>query len=133
MLSESAVARRALDGADDSRIGATTADIAVHVLDDLLASRVWIRFEKRCCLHDLSRLAIATLRHLLRNPRSLQRMRGVGRKTFDGGHMMTDHGTDRGNARSYGLTVQVHGAGSTQRDATAVFRAGQLQLIAQPP
>src|SRR5436190_3110977 len=32
--------RRALDGGDDLVVGAATADIALHVLDDLLAARV---------------------------------------------------------------------------------------------
>src|SRR5216684_2551067 len=36
--------RNALDGSDDSAIGAAAADVAVHVLNDLLARRLRILF-----------------------------------------------------------------------------------------
>ena len=43
----SALPRRALDGADDLQIGAAAADIAVHVLDDLVARRIFVGGEQR--------------------------------------------------------------------------------------
>src|SRR5580700_7804219 len=52
----------ALDGAEDARIGAATADIAVHVANDVVAAGILIRRKQRRGLHDLPGLAIAALR-----------------------------------------------------------------------
>src|SRR5688572_27907711 len=64
----SGLLRRALDGFGDAMVGAAAADVAVHVGDDLLARRLRVRREQLRRLHDLSRLAIAALRHFLGDP-----------------------------------------------------------------
>src|ERR1700752_4947000 len=61
-------ARRALDRGDDVVVGAAAADVALHVLDDLLARRLAVLLEQCGRGHDLPRLAVAALRHLLRDP-----------------------------------------------------------------
>src|SRR5580700_1102428 len=52
----------ALDGAEDARIGAATADIAVHVANDVVSAGILIGRKQRRGLHDLPGLAIAALR-----------------------------------------------------------------------
>ena len=42
-------------------------------------------------LHNLTRLAIATLRDLLGNPCALQGNLATGRKTLNGCHLLTGH------------------------------------------
>src|SRR5262245_1765201 len=74
----------ALDGGDDAVVGAAAADVAVHVLDDLGPARPGIGLEELGRLHDLARLAVAALRHLLGDPRLLQRMRRIVRQALDG-------------------------------------------------
>src|SRR5580692_10931141 len=69
----------ALDGAEDARIGAAAADVAVHVADDVVAARILISRKQCRGLHDLPGLAIAALRHLQVEPGFLQRMVAVGR------------------------------------------------------
>src|SRR4029450_9742519 len=63
-----ALPRGALDRAHDAWIGATTTDVAVHVGDDLLARGPFGLCQKLRRLHDLPRLAVAALRHLLGDP-----------------------------------------------------------------
>src|SRR5580692_752640 len=69
----------ALDGAEDARIGAAAADVAVHVADDVVAARILVGREQCRGLHDLAGLAVTALRHLQVEPGLLQRMVAVGR------------------------------------------------------
>src|SRR3984957_1242325 len=69
----------ALDGAEDARIGAAAADIAIHVANDVVAAPVLVRGQERRGVHDLARLAVAALRHLQIEPGLLQRMVAIGR------------------------------------------------------
>ena len=71
-----------------SNIGPAAADVAVHMLDDLLAGGLGIASEERRRLHDLPGLAIAALRHLLGDPGFLQRMAGVRRQALDRCHLL---------------------------------------------
>ena len=66
---------RALDRAVDALIGAAAADVAGHGGVDLRVGRLRRLGEERRRRHDLARLAVAALRHLLGDPRLLQRMR----------------------------------------------------------
>src|SRR5580658_2426113 len=77
----------ALNGGDDAGVGTASADVAVHVPDDLLACRLGIVSQQIRGLHDLAGLAVAALRHLHRHPGFLQRMAGIRRQAFDGRHL----------------------------------------------
>src|SRR5580700_3567599 len=55
---------RALDGAEDARIGPATADIAIHVANDVVAAGILVGRKQCRGLHDLAGLAVAALRHL---------------------------------------------------------------------
>src|SRR4051812_9800324 len=57
----SCLPRRALDSPHDALIGAAAADICVHVLDNLVARRIWLLLEEISGAHDLARLAVAAL------------------------------------------------------------------------
>jgi hypothetical protein len=63
-----------LDGANDSRIGSATADVAIHVADDVFPARALVDCKESCGLHDLTGLAVATLWNLQRDPGLLERM-----------------------------------------------------------
>jgi hypothetical protein len=52
--------------------GHASAQRTVHRLTDLGITRVWVPVEQRLRRHDLTILAIATLRGLLLDPRPLQ-------------------------------------------------------------
>src|SRR5882672_8515435 len=121
--------RRALDRGDDLVVGAAAAQVARHVLHDLFASRV-LRLREQCRSgHDLARLAVAALRHLLGDPRLLQRMIALGRQPFDGGDSLSLNRRYRGDARSRRRAVDVHRACAALRDAAAKLRAGETELV----
>src|SRR5580692_335132 len=123
----------ALDGAEDARIGAAAADVAVHVADDVVAARILIAGEQRGGLHDLPGLTVAALRHLQIEPGFLQRMVAIGRQPFDGGDVLACHHGDGRLARADRLAVEMHRAGAAHAGAAAVFRAGQLEVFAHNP
>src|SRR5436853_4923753 len=131
--SMSGLLRRALDGGDDAVVRSATADVAVHVAHDLVARRILVAGEELRRLHDLPRLAVAALRHLLGDPRLLQRMRAIGREAFDRHHARAFHAADRGGAGAHRLAIDVHGARAAERRAAAELRSGELQLIADHP
>ena len=66
--------RRALDGGLDAVVGHAAAQRARHALADLRVGRASGSVEQRLRGHDLAVLAEAALRHLLVDPRLLQRV-----------------------------------------------------------
>src|SRR6516225_6524934 len=66
---------RALHSTDDPRIGGTTTHVAGHAVDNLLCGWTRILRKQGRGLHDLARLAIAALRHLMLDPSLLHGMR----------------------------------------------------------
>src|SRR3954467_7524889 len=124
---------RALDGGDDAVVGAAAADVAVHVLDDLLARGILVGGQQLGRLHDLARLAVAALRHLLGDPGFLQRMRPIGRQALDRRHARALDDCERRGARAHRLAIDMHGARAAERGTTAELRSGELQLIADHP
>src|SRR6267143_2063215 len=133
MAASSCFSRRALDRGDDLVVGAAAAKIAVHVLHDLLSRRAFRPGKQRRRGHELARLAVAALRHLLGDPRLLQRVIAVGRKPLDGGDSLSLNRRYRGDARSRRRAVDVHRACAALRDAAAELRAGETELVADHP
>src|SRR5262245_8857857 len=125
--------RRALDRAHDAVVGPAAADVRLHVALDFLPRRARVLPEQRGGAHDLPRLAIAALRHLLREPGLLQRVARVGRQALDGGDAATREVLDRAQARVVGLAVDMHGARAALADSAAELGAGELEVLAQYP
>src|SRR5277367_4824253 len=63
-----------LDRRSNPLIGPASTDIAAHRVVDVLVVRVGRRGEEGRCRHDLARLAIAALRHVMPEPGRLDRM-----------------------------------------------------------
>src|SRR5262249_59179718 len=76
----------ALNRAPDALIASAAAEVRAHMRDDLRACRLGILLEQVGRAHDLSGLAIATLRHLLGEPCLLHRVRRFRRQSFDRSH-----------------------------------------------
>src|SRR5580658_3282356 len=125
--------RDALNGFDDLGVSAATADVAVHVLDDLLACRLWILSQEFGRLHDLPRLAVAALRDLMGDPRFLQWMAGIRRQAFDRRHLLVGHFGEMRLTGAHSLAVNVDRAGAAQPGAAAELGAGQLDMFADNP
>src|SRR5262249_40476776 len=108
-----------LDGAYDARICAAAADVAVHVGNDLLPRRLLVRRDQCCRLHDLPGLAVSALRHLLGDPRFLQRMLAVRREAFDCGDFPAGDLRHRNLAGAHCLAIDVDGAGAAEAGSAA--------------
>ena len=83
-----------MDRGADARIGAASANVG-EVIVDILVGRLRELLQKSDRRHDLSRLAIAALRHVIGEPSLLYGMRAVGRKTLDRGDILADDIADR--------------------------------------
>src|SRR5262250_2185382 len=99
-----------MNGLTNTLIGAATADVAAHGIVDVCVG--WGGFLGEQCgsRHDLSGLAVATLRNVFFHPGHLHRMQMVlvGRKAFDSGDFLAAYTGDRRDTRARGLAVDVH-------------------------
>src|ERR1035437_9302089 len=118
-----------MDGAANAWIGAAAANLAKIAVDVGVS---WLRMflQERRRRHDLSRLAVAALRHILGEPGLLHRVLAVGRQAFDCGDGLADNVADLDTAGAHGLAVHMHGAGAAQRDAATKFCSGQSDFVA---
>src|SRR4029453_16471612 len=57
-----------LDRSANTRIGATTADVARHRIVDIQIARLCLGGEERACRHDLAGLAVPALRYIQCKP-----------------------------------------------------------------
>src|SRR5256886_13729488 len=130
--SSSGPLRGAVDGGADPLVRAAAADVR-HRGVDVGIARSGVLREQRGGGHDLARLAVAALRHILRDPGLLHRVGAVGRQALDRRDALAGDGGDRRHARARGHAVQVHGTRATLRDAAAKLRAGEAERVAQHP
>src|SRR5437764_14443464 len=114
-------------------VGSAAAQVAIHRLGNLLIAWMGRLRQQRCCRHDLSSLAIATLRNLFGNPGLLQDMQAVGSQSFNGGNAFPSDLRDRSGARPYGRALHVYRARSAKAGTTAEFRSCEFQCVAQHP
>src|SRR5260370_11661762 len=77
--------RSLLDGGANALIRATTADVAEHGVVDVRVIGMRRLLEKRRGLHDLSRLALAALRHVEVAPSLLNRQIALALEPLDAG------------------------------------------------
>src|SRR5438270_3234521 len=122
-----------VDRRADTLIGAAAADVG-HRLVDVLVGGLRVLLQKRRGRHDLSRLAVAALRHVECRPCLLHGMRAGGRKPLDGDDLVGGlQRTDGNGAGAPHFAVDMHRAGAALRDAAAVFGAGEAHLLADHP
>src|SRR5262245_14425654 len=119
--------------APDALICATATDIAGHCPVDVLVGRRRNSCEEDGGRHDLSGLAISTLRNLLREPGSLQWMVAVLRQALNRRQGLAGCARDRRNAGSNGIALQNDRAGPALRDTAAILRSGEAERITQNP
>jgi len=127
------VLRGDVDSLADSRIRPAAAKVGAHGGVDLRVRRLRRLRKQRRCRQNLSRLAIAALRNIHLLPRKLNRVRAVGRESFDGRHSIRANVIKRGLARPDRLPSEQDGAGAAVANAAAKFRALQVKDVAQRP
>src|SRR5882762_11245455 len=124
--------RGAMDGGADALVGAAATNIG-HRRVDIGVRGMRILREQGRGGHDLPRLAVAALRHVLRDPRLLHGVRAVLGQAFDGGHALAGDGRHRQHAGARRDAVQVDGAGAALGDAAAELGAGEPERVTQHP
>src|SRR6202047_2447269 len=122
-----------LDGGGDELIAAAAADVAAHRTVDIFFGGVLVGRQQCCGLHDLASLAIAALWDIQCTPRLLYRMISVRVEPLDGYHRAAADIVYGGDAGAGGFAVDMDGAGSAQRDPTAVFRSDDPELVPKIP
>ena len=122
-----------MNGAPDPLIGGATADIPGHGSVDFIDAWMGIAAQQSGGLHDLAGLAIAALRHLLRDPRALNRMGTALGEPFNCGDPPAGGGRYRRLAGMHSLAVDVNRAGAAQPKAAPVLCSGQAERVPKNP
>src|SRR6516225_483716 len=128
---------RPLGGSANRRVNAliatATAQIARHRGIDL--GVCWRRGfgKQRSGVHDLASLAVAALRHTEIAPRHLHGVIALGVKALDRNYLFARHLRHLDRAGTYGLAVDMHRTGATQRHAAAELGPGETKFVAQVP
>src|SRR6266576_588044 len=121
-----------MNGGPDTLISSAAADVR-HRRVDIGVARLGSAAQQGSGCHDLPRLAIPTLRDVLRDPRLLRTVRRGWTEPFDGRDGFGPHCGDRQHARADRLATEMHGAGTALCDTTSKLRAGQAEAIAENP
>src|SRR2546430_1754920 len=112
----------AVNGRPDTPVGAAAADVA-HLGVDLRVGRFRAALEERRRRHDLPRLAVAALGHVVLDPCHLYRVRPIRREPLYSGDRLAAERRHRDTARARSVTVDHHRA-----DAFAV-RLAQIGIV----
>src|SRR3984893_3603042 len=110
-----------MHGFADADVGATSADIAGERGIDVGIARRRIGLQQRRRRHDLSRLAIAALRHVSLDPSPLCRMAPVLRQTLDGCDALPFDGLQRQYAGADRDTIEMHSTRATESHAAPIL------------
>src|SRR3989442_11737508 len=106
--------RRAMDGGADPLIGAAAADVR-HRGVDIGVARAAVLGEQCRGSHDLPRLAVAALRHVLRDPGPLHPVAAARRQTLDRGDALPRRRRDGHHAASHRRALDKASAGGALR------------------
>src|SRR5437867_10554003 len=126
-------AGRAMNSAADSLICSASADVPRHGGVNFRIG--WFRFfrKQRRSRHQLTRLTVAALRHLLGDPGGLQRVARGRRKSFDGRDLLRSHIRYRGTAGTNSHSIEVDRAGSALLQSASELRSCQTYRVTYHP
>ena len=113
--------------------GSASANVSGHRLIDVFIG--WIRFvfQQPGSRHDLSRLAVATLRHIFLHPCLLQRMFAIRGKPFYCGDALRLNRCNVCHARTRWNSIHMNRASAAQSFAASEFCAGKPEHVSQHP
>jgi len=107
----------------DAHIGGAAAEITAHGLVDIAVGRPLVCLQERDGAHDLARLAVATLRHVARDPGALHGGRFAAGDAFDGRDRPVADLGHRQRAGAHRHVAHQDGAGTAERRAAAELGA----------
>src|SRR5207249_6617823 len=122
-----------MNGAPDALIRSTPADVSRHRFVDVFIGGPWFFAQQHGSAHQLSRLAIAALRHVFGNPSALQWMTQIGREALDGCYFFACCPRQRRDAGSHCLAIEMYGACAALRHAATVLRPCETEIFPQHP
>src|SRR2546422_1039929 len=122
-----------MDGGPNTLVGPASADVARHAVVDVGVGWGGFAGEQRRRRHDLTGLAVATLRDVDLHPRLLNRVIGALRQSLDRGHAPAGDRRGGRDARAHGGAVDVNGAGPADRDAASVLGSRQVERLPKHP
>jgi len=121
------------DAAANTQIGSATAEVTRHGGINVVIGRAGVLGDQGGGRHDLTRLAVAALRHIGGNPRFANGRGGFTFVALDGGDRGIVKLVVRQLAGAHGDAVQVHRAGTALADAATILGAGHLEVVAEHP
>ena len=121
-----------MDCRPNARVRPASADVG-HRRVDFIICRIWFLPQEGYRRHDLSRLAVAALRHVELLPCNLHRMRSVGRKTFDRRYFRPGGSLDRKRTGARRPPVDVNGTSAALSNAAGELGAGETYGVTQHP
>src|ERR1700730_7510771 len=114
-------------------IATAPTEVAGHGAVDLSVTRRRLLRQKGRGLHDLSRLAVAALRHAEVSPRHLHGMVPLRIEAFNGRDRAPCNVRHDDTAGANGLTIHMDGASAANRHPTTEFGTRQPEFIPQKP
>jgi hypothetical protein len=122
-----------MNGAPDSLIGSTAANIARHCSVDFRVRGLGVLRKQRSGGHDLAGLAITTLGYLFSDPCRLERMCRRRRQPFDRSDLLRSYVRHRHATGSDRCTINVDGTGAALLQAAAKLSSRQSNRVANHP
>src|SRR5580704_12587073 len=117
----------------DTDVGRATAQVAVHGEIDVVVVRPLDLLEQGGRGHDLPRLTVSALRHILGDPGSLDRVGLATGQSLDGRDLAGADAGYRHRAGSQWLTIEKNRAGTALRHPATELGAGQAKTVPQHP
>src|SRR5260370_22406073 len=117
-------------GAD---IGCAAAEVAVHGKTDVAVAWPLDLPEQSGRRHDLPRLTVSALRHIMGDPRRPDRVSLATGQSLDGRDLACADGGYRHRAGTQRSTVEKNRAGAALRHPAAELGAGQAKMVTQDP
>ena len=122
------------DGVDDAWIGPAAANVAFEGAADLGFARLRRLLEQRDAGENHAGRAVPALQRVGLDEGFLQGMQfAVLRQSLDGGDLFACDGRDGRPARTHRGAVHQNGAGAALPLAAAIFRSGEVKLVAKHP
>ena len=123
-----------MNGRADPQVSAAATDVSGHGLIDLRIGGTGMGGQERDGTHDLSRLTVPALGHVLCDPGLLHGPTdAVVALRLDSRDPVTGRARQRRRAAADRGSVEVNGAGTAQRHSAAELRAGHPERITQDP
>src|SRR5690554_957866 len=113
-------------GSLDSEISGTATNITVHGRFDFLIGWTGITFQQRSGIHNLPRLAVAALRHIVLQPRFLYGVIALIRESLNSGDLLVPNPGYREHTGPNGCSVKMDCTGTALCYTASVFGTHQI-------